>query len=268
VSHDAGEHFTDISANLPNIPVNWITLRGRQVIAATDIGVFASALDADCSRESTCSYQVLGRGLPTAPVFTVRVAHGDPNLLVAATFGRGVYSYRFGPAPPPEPPKPVIRGPKFLGKLIAGTFGFETSDEGWVAETTSDLESWERQAPGYNSSQSFQVVPYTNEAQASLVSPKFAVPARSTVRVSWFERIHTEDGFDYFTLEWSTNRKSWKSARSVSGQNRSWPNFDAASATFVAPAGPLYLRFRLSSDQLISFPPYEGVAIDDVKVER
>ena len=39
---------------------------------------------------------MLGSGLPTAPISTLRLKPGDPDLLVAATYGRGIYTYRFG----------------------------------------------------------------------------------------------------------------------------------------------------------------------------
>jgi hypothetical protein len=41
------------------------------------------------------TYGVLGTGLPTTPISTLRLKPGDPDLLVAATYGRGVYTYRF-----------------------------------------------------------------------------------------------------------------------------------------------------------------------------
>jgi hypothetical protein len=47
-----------------------------------------------------------------------------------------------------------------------------------------------------------------------------------------------------------------------------YPDFTQMSASFVAPAGSLLIRFQLASDQLVSSPPYEGVAIDDVLVQR
>jgi len=40
------------------------------------------------------------------------------------------------------------------------------------------------------------------------------------------------------------------------------------SAAFVAPQGDLYVRFRLTSDQLVSAPAYPGVAVDDIQIQR
>ncbi len=93
-STDAGASFTDISGDLPDIPADWVTVRGGQLIIATDIGVFGS------SDTRGTHYAALGSGLPTVPVFHIALKPGDPNTLVAATFGRGVYSYTFS-APTP-----------------------------------------------------------------------------------------------------------------------------------------------------------------------
>jgi hypothetical protein len=266
VSHDAGNHFIDISGNLPDTPINWVALRGSQVILATDIGVFVSQEGQQCG--PGCAYQVLGNGLPAAPIFTVRLSGGDPNLLVAAAYGRGVWSYRFGPTPKQTVAKaPTLPTPKLLGKLIR-QFDFEADAQGWTTKSSTSLESWQRQAPGSNSTESFQVTPYTDAASASLISPRMAMPARSLVKVQWDERRDTEPCCDFLSLDWSSDGHVWHAARAIDGQNPDWPLFTTVSTQFVAPAGSLYLRFRLTSDQLVSSPAYTGVAVDNVIVKR
>ncbi|MGH2829476.1 MAG: hypothetical protein ACRDJM_03225, partial [Actinomycetota bacterium] len=262
MSTDGGEHFRNISGNLPNLPVNYITLRGSEIIAATDVGVFISD-------PTFKSWEVLGKGLPMSPVYTVRLSHGDPNLLIAAAYGRGVYSYRFGPAPRTGATTvSTPAAPKFLGTSVAGPFGFETSDEGWTVTTNNALATWRRGQPGHTSSSSFQIVPYGDEMTAVLASPKFALPARSTVKLSWWERRDTELCCDFLTVDWSSDGRRWVPLRSIDGTNPDFPDFSQVSATFVAPKGSVYVRFRLDSDQLVSFPPYTGVAVDDVQIQR
>ena len=89
VSHDAGDHFTNISANLPDVPANAVMVHGSQLLVGTDLGAYIS------SSLSGGSWAVLGHGLPAAPIQTLRPKPGDPKTLVAATYGRGVYTYRF-----------------------------------------------------------------------------------------------------------------------------------------------------------------------------
>jgi photosystem II stability/assembly factor-like uncharacterized protein len=102
-STDAGENFTDITGDLPDVPANWVIIRGGQLIVGTDIGVFAS------SDLSGTSWAVLGNGLPNVPITHLELKPGDPNTLVAATYGRGVYLYHFNtpPTAPTQPGAPV-----------------------------------------------------------------------------------------------------------------------------------------------------------------
>ncbi|MEA2447928.1 MAG: hypothetical protein QOK47_1565, partial [Actinomycetota bacterium] len=264
-SKNAGKSFKDVSGNLPNTPVNWIALRGKQVIVATDVGVFITKPGTTCRRG--CRFEVLGKKLPSAPVFTVRVAACDKNLLTAASYGRGVYTYRFGPPTPcpiPKPPPP----PEFKGEKVAGPFDFETGTDGWEATSTSDTNNWKNAPPGNASAQSMQVIPYTDDASFALVSPKIELPERSSVKVSWFELRDTEECCDFMSMEWSSDGHVWHSEYAVAGQNPDFPNFSPAEAKFVADKGDLYIRFRLTADALVSAPAYQGVSIDQVLIER
>ncbi|HEX8123538.1 MAG TPA: hypothetical protein VF549_19970 [Solirubrobacteraceae bacterium] len=109
-STDAGETFTDVSGNLPDVPADWSALHDGQLIVGTDLGVFIS-----CDTTGG-SFSRLGRGLPNVPVSSLRFKPGDPDLLFVATFGRGAYTYRFteeskrcgaDKAPPPPNVQPV-----------------------------------------------------------------------------------------------------------------------------------------------------------------
>jgi hypothetical protein len=210
---------------------------------------------------------VLGKGLPAAPVTSMQLAPWDPNLLTVASFGRGAYTYRFGPPPAAQKPKPPLPAPKFLNKRI-GLFGFETSDEGWTATSEQQVEAWRRLAPGHDSSQSFQVVPYENDASVSLKSPIIKLPERSTIQVSWWKTQDTEPCCDGLALDWSSDGFVWHTVSAKTEPNPDYPNFSQDSAKFVAPAGPLQLRFRLTADALIASPPYTGVRLDDVEIRR
>jgi hypothetical protein len=94
ISTDAGEHFTDITGNLPDTPANWSVLHNGRLVIGTDIGVFVSCND------TGGTYAALGNGLPTAPISTMSFKPNDPDLLVGATYGRGIYTYRFDDAQP------------------------------------------------------------------------------------------------------------------------------------------------------------------------
>ena len=94
--------------------------------------------------------------------------------------------------------------------------------------------------------------------------------------------LDTEPGFDYMFVDWSCDGGSWttvpwvwdsaagtwSASRTFTGQNRSFPLYDAEKVAFKAPAGPVYLRFRFVADDLVGSPPYTGAAVDDVVITR
>jgi hypothetical protein len=274
VSRDAGNTFKNISANLPDVRHQWVEVRGKEVIVATDIGVFVK-------KASARNWSILGKGLPAAPVYTVQVSPRDLNLLVAATFGRGVYVYRFGP------PKPYRYGTtktfpkpgKIKGKVLAGPFGFETGEEGWTAVSFGNPQpiaegvpeypvhtEFRRLPPGNNSGIAFAASPYLDQSAAILTSPKLTHPG-GTAELSWFERRDTEPGFDYVSIDWSSDGEEWNLVKSFDERNADFPSFSENKVKFWAPKGALYVRFRFASDQLVSSPAYTGIAVDDVVVK-
>jgi hypothetical protein len=88
-STDAGATFKDISGNLPKVQATWPLVRNGQLIVATAVGVYASR------GTSGGRYAPLGNNLPAVAVYQISLKPGDPSTLVAATFGRGVYTYKF-----------------------------------------------------------------------------------------------------------------------------------------------------------------------------
>jgi photosystem II stability/assembly factor-like uncharacterized protein len=121
-STDGGNTFTDISGNLPNTTANWVDLRGGQLIAATNIGVFISndlnggtwsLLGPAQSRAATpavtgkhfglapevdvttASGALAPGALPVVPVMSAEMKPGSENTLFAATYGRSLWTYTF-----------------------------------------------------------------------------------------------------------------------------------------------------------------------------
>ena len=98
LSRDAGESFVDISRGLPDVPVNSVVLRGDEVYAGTDVGVFRAA-------RPGAPFQRLGAGLPAGPVFDLTL-NPQRTTLVAATHGRGVWTLSLGAARGARPSTP------------------------------------------------------------------------------------------------------------------------------------------------------------------
>ena len=105
-STDAGETFVDISGNLPDAPTFALAIRKGQLIAGTNIGAFLS------SDTKGGAWGALSNGLPVVPIGSLEVTPADPDLLMAATFGRGIYVYRFPSGAPGPAGKPNVKGVK------------------------------------------------------------------------------------------------------------------------------------------------------------
>jgi hypothetical protein len=84
---DLGNTWANISGNLPNIPLNWITLDpvNGSIYLATNVGVYV-ATDGGVVGEQ---WQKLGAGLPNVPVTQLKIT--PANTLLAATFGRNAW---------------------------------------------------------------------------------------------------------------------------------------------------------------------------------
>lgn len=88
-SDNNGGTWTDISGDLPQVPVNdlwiWPSHADSVLVAATDAGVYFS-------KNGGAHWERLGGNMPYLPTFEL-----EPNLirheLVAATFGRGIYTF-------------------------------------------------------------------------------------------------------------------------------------------------------------------------------
>jgi hypothetical protein len=119
-STDGGETFADITGDLPKIGATWILVKGKQLLAATTVGVFASRTRAGGD------WGLLGADLPAAPVFSMVFDPANPNRLIAASLGRGLYSYDFA-----DPcASPVVKLAKASRRTRRGRLGGTTRDRG------------------------------------------------------------------------------------------------------------------------------------------
>lgn len=84
---DGGQNWTDISSNLPSIPVNDIITYPSEglLFIATDMNVWYSENDG-------ASWDILGNNLPFSNVMDLKL-HQPTQTLYAGTFGRAMHSY-------------------------------------------------------------------------------------------------------------------------------------------------------------------------------
>ena len=80
---NGGTTWTDVSGNLPDVPVNDVLIAGTRIIVATDLGVVYST-------NGGGTWSRLGSNLPYTTA--VDVTLGPDNRIYVATHGRGIWS--------------------------------------------------------------------------------------------------------------------------------------------------------------------------------
>ncbi len=95
LTDNLGGSWTDISGNLPDLPVNSVVIdphRPNTCYIGTDLGVFRTT-------DGGATWERLGEGMPKIAVFMLQY-HAATRTLVAATHGRGVFRLSLADPPP------------------------------------------------------------------------------------------------------------------------------------------------------------------------
>lgn len=94
-STDGGQQWLNLSNNLPKVPANSVVVDPNDaqiVYVATDAGVWYTLNIASCADFTQPCWNPMGTGLPYSPVLKLRtINEGSNSLLVASTYGRGVW---------------------------------------------------------------------------------------------------------------------------------------------------------------------------------
>ncbi len=94
-STDGGQNWLDLSNNLPQVPANSVVVdpnNSQIVYVATDAGVWYTQNISSCADFTQQCWNPMGTGLPYSPVVKLRtINEGSQSLLVAATYGRGIW---------------------------------------------------------------------------------------------------------------------------------------------------------------------------------
>ncbi|MBN2789737.1 MAG: T9SS type A sorting domain-containing protein [Candidatus Delongbacteria bacterium] len=85
-TEDYGVSWTDVTGNLPLLPINTIEINKNDpnmIFVGTDIGLYYT-------NDAGGSWKAGGLGIPNSPVYKIKIHYQD-NLVFAATYGRSAY---------------------------------------------------------------------------------------------------------------------------------------------------------------------------------
>jgi photosystem II stability/assembly factor-like uncharacterized protein len=111
-SESYGATFSDISANLPNAPVNCIAIDPRDnthLFVGTDAGAFVSL-------DGGGTWLPFNEGLPLAPVVDLKI-HDATRTLIAATHGRSMFRIKIDAVEPSPVMITPVGGESFVSPL-------------------------------------------------------------------------------------------------------------------------------------------------------
>ncbi len=134
---NAGISWLDISSNLPDAPVNDIIIdpdSADRLYVGTDVGVFVSD-----NLGSTWNY--VGSNLPNAPV-TDLVFHSPTRKLIAATYGRSMYSIDLSQTPAIAVIYPNGGQHFLMGNPIQITWASNKVDSVKIQLSLADVGNW------------------------------------------------------------------------------------------------------------------------------
>jgi photosystem II stability/assembly factor-like uncharacterized protein len=171
-TNNGGASWTNISYNLPNLPANCSVYQpgtNDRIYIGMDVGVYTKD-------NSSNTWVLYNNGLPNVPVNDMEISPALPNVLVAATYGRGVYEV--GTIQPAAAPTPSFA---FTGTICPG-----------VSKPFMDLSS---EAP---TSWTWAATPSTGVTfQAAVQNPTFTFANGGTYTLSFISANSFGPGTTY-----------------------------------------------------------------------
>ncbi len=161
-SDNNGSVWTDISGDLPQVPVNdlwiWANHADSVLVAATDAGVYFT-------RNSGAHWDRLGGNMPYLPTFELELNVARREL-IAATFGRGIYTFPIDSLLTQAGTVVVSLAGTVKNEVGTGVAQVEVSAQPLVNTPISGAFS----IPGIPGCQSYTLEPYRNDNPLNGVS--------------------------------------------------------------------------------------------------
>ena len=145
ITHDMGETWTNITANLNDMPIRGAVIdhtSDKNIYLAAEIGVFVKGMD-------DTDWELYNTNLPNCMVYELEIVNGS-NTLRAATWGRGVWEYNLKD----RQDFPVILKTRITDQPTfttpqEGEDQFVTSQINYDGELSSVFVKWSVEAPTF-----------------------------------------------------------------------------------------------------------------------
>ena len=209
--------------------------------------------------------QLLGVDLSQDYVFVVRSAACNGNATTDTNGGRG---YAFF--------KTAAFGPGTQNAF----FDFESGAQGWTTTRTTTQDPdvapdtiWTRTTDGAGGSTiGWHAEPYGDLDDSRLISPPIQLTG-TVGSIEFFARHDLEQQPALFTtndalhVEYSADGGgTWNTIATYKGQSAGYPAYVPKRVDFPGSAAPVLVRFKVISDDNVSTPPFQGAAVDQVRI--
>lgn len=262
-SDDNGQNWTDISGNLPQIPVNDLlvlpNLSDNYIFAATDAGVYFTA-------NAGQSWARLGGNMPFIPVFDLEI-NPVRNQIMAATFARGLWTFPLDSIFSQPSAGTVALSGGIKTELGEGVADARVSVQPFVESVSSGLFDISNAA----ACQPFTLAPYRNDNplngvttfDLALISKHILALEAITSPYKLIAADANKSG-SVTTTDIVTLRRLILGIDTVFANNTSW-RFVPSAYVFPNPALPFLPAFPETMDLLLQTDPLGGLDFVGIK---
>ena len=259
-----GGAWTDISGDLPQVPVNdlwiWPNHADSVLVAATDAGVYFS-------RNSGSHWARLGANMPYVPTFELEL-NPVRQELIAATFGRGIYTFPLDSLLSQAAAVTVSLAGTVQNELGQGVASVRVSSQPPVSTAASGIFG----IPGVPGCEPFTLQPYRNDQPLNGVSTFDLVLISNHILglqaiTSPYKLIAADANHNnsITTIDIVTLRRLILGIDTALASNTSW-RFVPTSYTFPNASNPFQAPFPETLALNIQTAPLSGLDFRAVKV--
>jgi hypothetical protein len=134
----------------------------------------------------------------------------------------------------------------------------------WTVSGTTPLAWSSSQMKARSPTQSFFALQGPSQDNRLTLTAPVQVPAGASASLSFWTFHDTEPDFDFGHIDASADGSNWTELASLTGLSAGWVRRDVDLSSYAG--GPVYVRFRYTSDTIVDAGLYEGWYVDDISI--